>query len=78
MADATEKTTSAPEAVQSPAESEHEVLTAERPGGWLYRNRKIGPVTLPWYASPEIQLLMVAFVCFLCPGKPLPRDTHMP
>jgi hypothetical protein len=55
--------------VQSPAESEHEQLTTERPTGWKYRERKIGPLTIPWYASPEIQLLMVAFVCFLCPGK---------
>lgn len=34
----------------------------------IYRTRKIGPLRLPWYASPEAQLLMVAFVCFLCPG----------
>lgn len=23
---------------------------------------------LPWYASPKTQLIMVAFVCFCCPG----------
>lgn len=39
------------------------------PTGWMYRRRKIGPITLPWYASPEAQLLLVSFVCFLCPGK---------
>jgi hypothetical protein len=39
-----------------------------RPGGWMYKSPKIGPVTLPWYASPKVQLGMVAFVCFLCPG----------
>jgi len=38
------------------------------PGTWKYRARKIGPITIPWYASPKIQLGMVAFVCFLCPG----------
>jgi len=38
------------------------------PDTWKYRERKIGPVTIPWYASPKIQLGMVAFVCFLCPG----------
>ncbi|KAK6442521.1 hypothetical protein LTR95_001223 [Oleoguttula sp. CCFEE 5521] len=44
------------------------VLTADRPAGWMYRERKIGPIRIPWFAGPEIQLLMVAFVCFLCPG----------
>ena len=36
--------------------------------GWMYRPTKLGPLRLPWYASPPIQLLMVALVCFLCPG----------
>jgi Ion channel regulatory protein UNC-93 len=40
----------------------------DRPRGWKYRNIKIGPWTLPWYASPPIQLVIVSFVCFLCPG----------
>ncbi|KAK6350884.1 hypothetical protein TWF718_004066 [Orbilia javanica] len=40
----------------------------ESPTGWLYHERKIGPITLPYYASPISQLLIVAFVCFLCPG----------
>lgn len=39
-----------------------------RPAGWMYKDRKIGPIYIPWYASPRIQLGMVAFVCFLCPG----------
>jgi len=34
------------------------------PAGWKYR--KIFNTT--WYASPKVQLVMVAFVCFLCPG----------
>ena len=38
------------------------------PNGFIYKKRKLGPVTIPWYASPSIQLGMVAFVCFLCPG----------
>ena len=41
---------------------------APRPAGWKYRQRKIGSWVLPWYASPKIQLGMVAFVCFMCPG----------
>ncbi|KAK6340837.1 hypothetical protein TWF696_009155 [Orbilia brochopaga] len=40
----------------------------ERPPGWLYRERKFGPITIPYYASPISQLLIVSFVCFLCPG----------
>lgn len=39
-----------------------------RPGGWKYKERRIGSLVIPWYASPTIQLLMVSFVCFLCPG----------
>ncbi|KAF1932031.1 uncharacterized protein M421DRAFT_416762 [Didymella exigua CBS 183.55] len=39
-----------------------------RPSGWRYRNFKLGPITIPCYASPEAQLLLVSFVCFLCPG----------
>jgi hypothetical protein len=38
------------------------------PVGRAYRSHKIGPVTLPHYASPATQLVIVAFVCFLCPG----------
>lgn len=36
--------------------------------GWMYRERKIGKLTIPMYASPIFQLLLVSFVCFLCPG----------
>lgn len=35
---------------------------------WMYKPLKLGPWTFPWYASPETQLFMVSFVCFLCPG----------
>lgn len=59
-----------------PTEIQHETAEgyiqnerdALRPLGWMYKERKLGPLTIPWYASPKIQLLMVAFVCFLCPG----------
>jgi hypothetical protein len=55
---------------------DHEVTTFEPtnsdtpnlPQGWMYRQRKIGSLLLPWYASPKVQLLMVSMVCFLCPG----------
>lgn len=36
---------------------------------WMYRPMlKIGNWKAPWFASPEAQLLLVSFVCFLCPG----------
>ncbi|KAK9342034.1 hypothetical protein V1522DRAFT_417459 [Lipomyces starkeyi] len=34
----------------------------------MYRERRFGSLTIPWNASPKIQLGMVAFVCFMCPG----------
>lgn len=42
---------------------------ANLPAGWKYKSFKLGPFTIPWYASPEIQLLLVSLVCFLCPGR---------
>jgi len=47
-----------------------ETTTADlsRPTGWMYKELNIGPIHIPWYASPKTQLGMVAFVCFLCPG----------
>lgn len=39
------------------------------PNSWKYRQRKLFGHRVPWYASPESQLLLVSFVCFLCPGK---------
>ena len=47
---------------------EEPVGTIVLPEGWMYRQRKLGPFRLSWYASPKVQLLMVSFVCFLCPG----------
>ncbi|OJJ46304.1 hypothetical protein ASPZODRAFT_142919 [Penicilliopsis zonata CBS 506.65] len=35
---------------------------------WMYRPLKIWFLELPYIASPEAQLLLVSFVCFLCPG----------
>ncbi|KFH41719.1 Protein of unknown functionlike protein [Hapsidospora chrysogenum ATCC 11550] len=39
----------------------------DRPSGWIYKGFRLGGSEL-WYASPTVQLLMVSFVCFLCPG----------
>jgi len=38
-----------------------------RPPGWMYKGIKVGKKEI-WYASPAAQLLLVAVVCFLCPG----------
>lgn len=38
-----------------------------RPSGWIYKGVRVGKKEV-WYASPTVQLLMVSFVCFLCPG----------
>lgn len=46
-------------------EFDHHVLL---PAGWRYRSRRIAFLTIPHYASPQVQLLLVALVCFLCPG----------
>ncbi|KAL2753505.1 hypothetical protein ACRALDRAFT_2049101 [Sodiomyces alcalophilus JCM 7366] len=57
-------------------EESHKTPTAEaaaaddlppRPDGWMYKAVKLGKRHY-WYASPRVQLLMVSFVCFLCPG----------
>lgn len=37
---------------------------------WKYKPTKLGLLTIPPYASPEMQLFLVSMVCFLCPGKP--------
>jgi hypothetical protein len=38
----------------------------EQKPGWKYR-KWFGKLDI-YYASPKVQLTMVAFVCFLCPG----------
>lgn len=38
------------------------------PSGWIYRRLHLGRWASPWYASPKVQLVFVAMVCFLCPG----------
>jgi hypothetical protein len=38
------------------------------PPGWKYKQRRFLGISIPWYASPQTQLILVSFVCFLCPG----------
>ncbi|KAG2415730.1 hypothetical protein HFD88_006921 [Aspergillus terreus] len=61
-----------------PPHQEKEVVTSSDPESgadhavvgkpWMYKPLKIGRWELPWFASPETQLILVSFVCFLCPG----------
>ena len=39
-----------------------------RPSGWMYKTIRINSLVIPSYASPQLQLFLVALVCFLCPG----------
>lgn len=48
--------------------TEEPTSVIDLPEGWKYRRRRIFGFNTPWYASPKIQLGMVAFVCFMCPG----------
>lgn len=40
----------------------------ELPNSWKYRRVSLFGYTFPWYASPPTQLVIVSFVCFMCPG----------
>lgn len=72
MAEINEKSNSVGESPATP-EVDNSVdhapeISAARPHGKIYKQIKLGPIVLPWYASPKFQLTMVAFVAFLCPG----------
>lgn len=72
MADAANKMEILPSSVSPASHSQtfngEEAGALQRRRGWKYRDCKIGSFRIPWYASPPIQLAIVAFVCFLCPG----------
>ena len=42
--------------------------TLELPNSWKYKRLTFFGYKLPWYASPPVQLVIVSFVCFMCPG----------
>lgn len=52
----------------TPPYPSHHEPTLELPKSWKYRQLSIGSYKFPYYASPQVQLVIVAFVCFLCPG----------
>ncbi len=71
MADLNEKPATADETTREVQNTVHDAdfdPSTMRPKGWMYKAYKLGPITLPWYASPKMQLFLVAMVCFLCPG----------
>jgi MFS family permease len=42
--------------------------TLELPDSWKYKQLRIFGFTLPWFASPPVQLIIISLVCFMCPG----------
>jgi len=67
--------TDATTGTQTPSDHENEkdvgaLETTTQPLGkpWMYKDLKLGPITIPGYATPPFQLGFVALVCFLCPG----------
>ena len=42
--------------------------TLQLPNSWKYRRFTVLGYKLPWFASPPVQLVIVSFVCFMCPG----------
>lgn len=88
MAD-TKETSDVPPVASTGAESKSPVVPTEqqqswnahdgpvpRPAGWQYKGFKIGKSEL-WYASPKVQLLMVAMVCFLV-SNPITHASLLP
>jgi len=57
-----------PHAVNSPEHSLTDTNSNELPASWKYRRFTILGFKLPWFASPPVQLVIVSFVCFMCPG----------
>lgn len=78
MASFDEKTTPSPaiDRADSQTHSSDHDHEGDVPRGWMYQEHKLGFLTIPYYASPKAQLLLVAFVCFLCPGKPPSPAAH--
>lgn len=71
-ASATENTPESPsskgEYAENPSIEEAGTPAPLEGAAWMYKPIKLGPLTLPWFASPPSQLTFVALVCFLCPG----------
>ncbi|KIX02630.1 uncharacterized protein Z518_08572 [Rhinocladiella mackenziei CBS 650.93] len=71
MSDSTNEKMTATSAGLAGTETPPDVMhEASKPMGkpWMYKSFKLGPVTIPAYATPQFQIVFVALVCFLCPG----------
>ncbi|UKZ46845.1 hypothetical protein TrVGV298_001056 [Trichoderma virens] len=69
MSDEKHAAEAAPEVapVDSYADAQNNAEFHDRPPGWIYKGYKIFGREV-YYASPRVQLVLVALVCFLCPG----------
>jgi len=65
---ATAEKNALPHDVTSPEHSLTDSNTLDLPKSWMYRRITIAGFKLPWFASPPVQLVIVSFVCFMCPG----------
>jgi MFS family permease len=68
MADIPEKDTAAAASPYEANSVEETAGRASRGKAWMYRRFNFAGISIPHYASPPAQLLIVSLVCFLCPG----------
>lgn len=47
---------------------DEEIGRAPQSPEWMHRKYNFGPFHFPGYATPPVQLVIVALVCFMCPG----------
>lgn len=52
----------------SPSHTPAVESTQKKGKPWMHKSIKLGPLTIPAYATPQFQIIFVALVCFLCPG----------
>ncbi|KAG9191625.1 MFS general substrate transporter [Alternaria panax] len=65
---ATKEEKQPPHDISSPENSLTDTNTLDLPASWKYKRFTVAGFKLPWFASPPVQLVIVSFVCFLCPG----------
>ena len=70
MSDSTNEKMATTSAGSAGTDSPPPEIIGVKPTGkpWMYKKLKLGPITIPAYASPQFQIVFVALVCFLCPG----------
>ncbi|KKY18155.1 hypothetical protein UCRPC4_g05105 [Phaeomoniella chlamydospora] len=73
MAETINEKTSAPEIGSATpshdgAKEEGVITTGKRGAPWMYKTFKVGSWTFPGFATPNVQVILVSVVCFMCPG----------